>query len=113
MAESTDQDVQQWRLSMARQRMPALSHGKGSCLQLESSRRRWLCLALLASAVALVLLVHRPEILHRKTHDATEMLAGNSTFFHIGIVTMMESSDRQVTSFHTTEAMLISWKVAA
>ena len=80
---------------MTRQRVYALPTGRQSCLQLGKGKRKWYFLPFLACAVALVFLLgHRADRLYRRTADQGQ--AGPDVLFHIGIVTTMESTDRQV-----------------
>lgn len=80
---------------MTRQRVHALATSRHSCLQLGKGKRRWYFLSFLACGIALVFLLgHRADRLYRRTADHRK--AGPSSHFHIGIVTTMESTDRQV-----------------
>ena len=80
---------------MTRQRTYALPSSRYRCLQLGKGKKKWYFLPFLACAIALVFLLgHRADRLYRRTANDTQN--GRSPLFHIGIVTTMESTDRQV-----------------
>ena len=73
------------------------------CYQFVHGKQRRLCLFLLVSAVAVLLFFGG-----RPPGSSMGALGGQnkrSPFFHIGIVTMMESSDRQVMAVVTRGAV--------
>ncbi len=86
-------------MTMTRQRTYTLPSSRHRCLQLGKGKQKWYFLPFLACAVALVFLLgHRADRLYRRTANFTQN--DRSSLFHIGIVTTMESTDRQVGPSH-------------
>ena len=85
---------------MTRQRTYTLPSSRYRCFQLSKGKQKWYFLPFLACAIALIFLLgYRADRLYRRTADDTQH--GRTSLFHIGIVTTMESTDRQVRPCHT------------
>lgn len=83
--------------------MQLLLNKRHRCYQLVHGKHRRLCLFLLVCAVAVLLFFGgRPS---GRSMGAFGGQNERSPFFHIGIVTMMESSDRQVIAVVTLGAV--------